>query len=49
MQVQELAQQIEDLIEVVNMDLEPKLQDEDVDLMPSAPQVTVQSPPLLAT
>lgn len=45
MQDQELAQHIEDLIEVVDMELEPEQQDQDVDLIPSAPQVIFQSPP----
>ena len=44
MQDWELAQQIGDFIEVANMELGLKLQDEDVDLMPSAPQVTIQTP-----
>lgn len=44
MQDRELAQQIEDLIEVADMELQLEPQNEDVDLRPSAPQVTVQSP-----
>ena len=40
----ELAQQIQQLIEVTDMELEQKPQHEDVDLMPRAPQVIPQSP-----
>ena len=49
MQDWEIAQQIEDLIEVVDMELEPEPQDEDVDMIPSTPQITIQSPSPLAT
>lgn len=45
MQDLELAQQIEEFIEVVDMELEPEPQDEDVGIMCSAPQIIVQSPP----
>lgn len=48
MQDRELAQQIEDLIEVADMELELEPRNEDVDLMLSAPQVIIQSPPPLA-
>ena len=44
----ELAQQIEHLIEVTNMEMDQEPQNEDVDLMPSTPHVTIQSPPPLA-
>ena len=37
MQDRELAQQIKDLIEVADMELERKSQDEDIFLMPNTP------------
>lgn len=49
MQDQDLAQQTQDLIEVVNMELGLEMWVKYVDLMPSATQVTVQSPQPLAT
>lgn len=44
MQDRKLAQQVEDLIIVEDMELKLELQNEDVDLILSAPQVTVQYP-----
>ena len=49
MQDKELDQQIEELIEINDMEVELELQNEDVDLMPSALQVIVQYPPPPAT
>ena len=45
MQDLDLSQQIENLIEVTNMEMEQEPQNEDVDLMLRAPQVTIFSPP----
>ena len=45
---QELAQWIKYLIEVANMELGPGPRDEDIDLMISALQFIIQSPPPLA-
>lgn len=42
---QDVSQQIGHLIEVTDMEMEQELHNEDVDLMPSTPQVIVQSPP----
>lgn len=49
MQDKEISQQIEELIEADDMEVELESQNEDVDLIPSATQVTFQSPPPLAT
>ena len=49
MQEHEFAQEIELLIEIMDMEVGPKLWDEDVDLMPSAPHDIINtSPPLTA-
>lgn len=47
MQDRELAQQIEKLVEVTNMELGQEPRDQDTDLMPRALEVTSQSPPPL--
>lgn len=45
MQVRELAQQVEQLVEVTNMETKQELEDQDIDLMPRASEIALQSPP----
>ena len=45
MQDRDLAQQIQQLIEVMDMELGQEPQDQDIDIMPKAPEVNPQSPP----
>ena len=45
MQVQELAQQVENMVEALDMELEQEPQDQDIDLMPRAYEVAPQSLP----
>lgn len=44
MKDKELTQEIEELIKIQEMEKEPKLQDQDADMVPSTQQVTIQSP-----
>lgn len=48
MQDKEITQLIEGFIEIQDMEAEPKPHNQDVDLMRSTQQVTIQSPPLSA-
>lgn len=46
-QVQELAQQIEQIVEATKMELEQEPQDQDIDIMLSLLEISPRSPPPL--